>query len=456
MSVFLLPTDLLFLGALALGALYCRQVARDTLARARWMHVLHSSGGGVSCLVLSLYLGVAVLDSVHFATAQGGSLTALDHVLTPLRTGVETTYSAPFATHAHARENLEEAPGTWVRDYPRLEFGGRHLADPATDAAPDIAARSLRGAGHGLAAFIVLTLVINLMRRRPLRNAPGQWREQTWRWHWLALALICVGIAIGASLASGWHILGTDKVGQDVLYLSLKSVRTGLVLAVLASLLTLPLAVITGVLAGYCGGWVDDVIQYLYTTLSSIPGVLLIAAAALSMDLLLTRQLDALQGLELRADLRLLALCAVLGFTGWTSLCRLLRAEVMKLRAIEFIDSARALGTPVLTLLRRHLLPNLMPLVVITTVLDFSSLVLAEAVLTYIDIGVDPSTESWGNMINGARLELARDPVIWWSLAAALGGMFGMVLAANVFADTVRDAFDPRLVEAPREAHGLA
>jgi len=158
----------------------------------------------------------------------------------------------------------------------------------------------------------------------------------------------------------------------------------------------------------------------------------------------------------LRADLRLLALCAVLGLTGWTSLCRLLRAETMKLRTVEFIASARALGSSPGTLLRRHLLPNLMPLVIITTVLDFSSLVLAEAVLTYIDIGVDPSTESWGNMINGARLELAREPVIWWSLASALGGMFGLVLAANVFADTVRDAFDPRLGPDARGVHGFA
>ena len=81
----------------------------------------------------------------------------------------------------------------------------------------------------------------------------------------------------------------------------------------------------------------------------------------------------------------------------------------------------------------------------ISIVLDFSGLVLAEAVLTYIDIGVDPSMESWGNMINGARLELAREPVVWWSLSAAFVLMFVLVLAANIFADTVRDAFDPRL-----------
>jgi peptide/nickel transport system permease protein len=78
-------------------------------------------------------------------------------------------------------------------------------------------------------------------------------------------------------------------------------------------------------------------------------------------------------------------------------------------------------------------------------VLDFSSLVLTEAVLSYINIGVDPSMISWGNMINGARLEMAREPIVWWSLVAAFIFMFGLVLSANLFSDAVRDGFDPRL-----------
>ncbi|MCW9025166.1 MAG: ABC transporter permease, partial [Gammaproteobacteria bacterium] len=83
--------------------------------------------------------------------------------------------------------------------------------------------------------------------------------------------------------------------------------------------------------------------------------------------------------------------------------------------------------------------------VLIMVVLDFSGLVLAEAVLSYVQVGVDPSTISWGNMINGARLELAREPMVWWSLIAAFVMMFTLVLSANLFADAVRDAFDPRL-----------
>jgi peptide/nickel transport system permease protein len=107
--------------------------------------------------------------------------------------------------------------------------------------------------------------------------------------------------------------------------------------------------------------------------------------------------------------------------------------------------ASRALGASNFSILHKHILPNLMHLVMIAVVLDFSGLVLAEAVLSYVGVGVDPSMISWGNMINSARLEMARDPVVWWSLTAAFISMFILVLAANLFADVVRDAFDPRM-----------
>ena len=93
----------------------------------------------------------------------------------------------------------------------------------------------------------------------------------------------------------------------------------------------------------------------------------------------------------------------------------------------------------------RHLLPNVMHIVLIAVVMEFSSLVLAETVLSYIGVGVDPSTNSFGTQINNARLELGREPMVWWTLVAAFSFMLVLVLSANLFADAVRDAFDPRL-----------
>jgi peptide/nickel transport system permease protein len=164
----------------------------------------------------------------------------------------------------------------------------------------------------------------------------------------------------------------------------------------------------------------------------------------------MTNNAEQFNSLVERADLRLLFLCLIRGVTSWTGLCRLLRGESLKLRESDYVQAATALGVRHSTVIARHILPNVLHIVMITVVLDFSGLVLAEAVLSYVNIGVDPTMNSWGNMINSARLELARDPLVWWSLAAAFLFMFTLVLAANLLADVVRDAFDPRLRSAVR------
>jgi peptide/nickel transport system permease protein len=171
----------------------------------------------------------------------------------------------------------------------------------------------------------------------------------------------------------------------------------------------------------------------------------LIAAAILMMQIYMSNHEAEFTSLTQRADLRLLFLCMILGVTSWTGLCRLLRGETFKLRELEYVQASLAFGVGHFTIIGRHILPNVLHIVLITLVLDFSGLVLAEAVLSYVNIGVDPTMNSWGNMINSARLEMAREPIVWWSLAAALVFMFTLVLAANLFSDVVRDAFDPRL-----------
>jgi len=154
---------------------------------------------------------------------------------------------------------------------------------------------------------------------------------------------------------------------------------------------------------------------------------------------------DMFETVSERADVRLLFLCMILGITSWTGLCRLLRGEALKLREMDYVQAAHAFGVSHWRILARHLMPNVMHIVLITVVMDFSALVLAEAILSYVGVGVDPSMISFGTMINNARLELAREPMVWWSLAAAFAFMFVLVICANLFADAVRDAFDPRL-----------
>ena len=461
-------TDALVFLLLALGLIFGLHAARHEHLRAPWRRVARSRVGVATLVVLSAYGLIGLLDTVHFRlkTDQPAAstepqhaqfapevLSLLDVALSGLRERQEKTYSAPFATHLFVKEAIQLPDGPLIRDYPRLAHGGSHLADPATERGLDIAVRALLGMFKGLLAWglIGAGILWRLARRRgepmaAIRADILAGRTAIpWRTALAMLGLLLVGGFVAAELAASYHILGTDKVGEDVFFQTLKSIRTGLLIGTLTTLVMLPAALLLGIAAGYFRGWVDDVIQYLYTTLNSIPGVLLIAAAILMLQVYMSNHADDFASLVERADLRLLFLCLILGVTSWTGLCRLLRGEALKLREVDYVQAASALGVGHFTILARHLLPNVMHIVLITVVLDFSGLVLAEAVLSYVNIGVDPTMNSWGNMINSARLELARDPVVRWSLTAAFVFMFTLVLAANLFADVVRDAFDPRL-----------
>ncbi len=433
---------------------------RQEHLRAPWREVLRRPIAMAALPVLLAYMAVAVLDSLHFypRLADSGMYdsrvsSVLDTLLKPLRERVETSYSAPLATHATVRSPVRQADGSERRDYPRLQWGGRHLADPYTDAARDILRRTALGAMLGFIGFMLFSVIIILyLSRFDLHRA---WRLGTdicrnrlalpWYAMCLCGALLATLFGIVCCLAAHYHVLGTDKAGQDVLYQSLKGIRTGVVIGTLTTLVMLPFALSLGLIAGYFKGWVDDLVQYLYTTLNSIPGVLLIAAMILLLQFWFELHADEFLSFEQRADMRLLFLCLILGITSWTGLCRLLRGEALKLSQSDYVSASRVLGASSTGIIWRHLLPNVMHIVMISVTLDFSGLVLAEAVLSYINIGVDPATYSWGNMINTARLELAREPVIWWSLMGAFLFMFVLVLAANIFADAVRDAFDPRI-----------
>ncbi len=461
----LLVTDALVFVLLAVTAVFAWQLRRHEHLRAPWRRVARSRRGMGAAVVLAVFAVIGLLDCLHYNPAlpsQKGervfsteTRSALDALLSKLRAEREKTYSAPLATHLFAKETVERPDGTQVREFPRLRFGGRHLEDPAADWAGDVTRRVLAGLLGGGLAWLVLVLAVCAALAR---HAGGGLRK-AWQRVWAAetdlpwdvvlatMGALCALAGLTIALATGYHVLGTDKTGQDVLYLSLKSIRTGLIIGTLATLIMLPLAVLAGIAAGYFRGWVDDLVQYLYTTLASIPGVLLIAAFVVMMQVFIDTRSDwtLFDTVVKRADWRLVILCAILGITSWTSLARLLRGETLKLREVEFIQAAHAFGVSDWTIITRHLLPNVMHIVLIAVVMDFSGLVLAEAVLSYVGVGVDPATNSFGTMINGARLEMGREPVVWWSLAAAFFFMLVLVLAANLFADAVRDALDPRI-----------
>ncbi len=224
----------------------------------------------------------------------------------------------------------------------------------------------------------------------------------------------------------GGHLLGTDQLGRDVLFLALKGARVALLIGGLTSMIAIPLALLFGVLAGYFGKWVDDIVFFVMSTLASIPGLLLLIALILVLG----------KGTW--------QVCLALAVTSWVSFCRIARGETFKLKELDYIHAARLMGVSERKIIVRHVLPNLMHLVVITFVLMFSGLVISEAILSWLLIGVEGS---WGQMIAQAKDELAREPIIWWNISAAFVFMFGLLLVMNLIGDAIRDVLDPRTLK---------
>jgi peptide/nickel transport system permease protein len=233
-----------------------------------------------------------------------------------------------------------------------------------------------------------------------------------------------VGFYGGQPLAHpGAHLLGTDLLGRDVVYRTLKGARVALLIGGLTSLVVIPIALLFGVSAGYWGRRIDDAVFFAMTVLASVPSLLLLIALIMVLG---------------RGTVQV---CVALGVTGWVHFCRIARGETLKLREADFVAAARALGVSDAGIIRRHILPNIAHLIIITFALSFTALVLSETILSYLGIGLDGS---WGQMIDQARNELSRTPIIWWNLAGASIALFTLVLAVNVIADAMRDIIDPR------------
>jgi peptide/nickel transport system permease protein len=221
----------------------------------------------------------------------------------------------------------------------------------------------------------------------------------------------------------GRHLLGTDILGRDVVYRALKGVRVALLIGAFTSLIVIPIALLFGVTAGYFGRRIDDGVFFLMTVLASVPNLLLLIALIMVLG---------------RGTVQV---CVALGVTGWVSFCRIARGETLKLREADYVAAARALGVSDTRIIMRHILPNIAHLIIITFALTFTGLVLTETILSYLGVGLDGS---WGQMIDQARNELSRTPIIWWNLAGASIMLFTLVLAVNTIADAMRDIADPR------------
>ena len=232
---------------------------------------------------------------------------------------------------------------------------------------------------------------------------------------------------------TGKALFGTDFLGQSTLRKAVYGAKTSITVALCASFISLLIGVPLGAIAGYYRGWVDDCVVWFYTTLSTIPYILLVMAFAVVL------RERTIFGLEIKG---ITAVYLAIGLTSWVGICRLIRGEIIKRKESEYVLAARAMGCSSLRIIFIHLLPNVFHVIIINFSLRFVSFIHAEVILSFLGLG-ETDKPSWGAMIDAARTELARN--VWWEMAAATVAIFFISLALNIFGDALRDCLDPKL-----------
>lgn len=236
------------------------------------------------------------------------------------------------------------------------------------------------------------------------------------------------------------HPFGTDFLGRSVFRKTLYGAKVSITVAFLASVISLAIGVPLGAAAGYFRGAVDEIIVWLYTTLSSIPYILLILAFALVLKgKSLNLSWAGLGKIELTG---LTSVYLAMGLTSWVGICRLIRGEIIKHKEMEYVIAARSYGCASSRIIFRHLIPNVFHIVIINFSLRFVSFIQAEVILSFLGLGAQ-NQPSWGVMINTARLDLPKG--YWWEMTAATAAIFVISLSLNIFGDALRDSLDPKL-----------
>ncbi|TSJ81004.1 MAG: ABC transporter permease [Candidatus Cardinium sp.] len=223
---------------------------------------------------------------------------------------------------------------------------------------------------------------------------------------------------------NGLHYFGTDVLGRSVLAKVLHGAEVAMRVGFIVALWSVVIGATFGIAAGYFGGILDACVVWLYTVVTAIPTMILLMAVSFVLG----------KGIQ--------TVCIALVITEWTETCRLVRGEVMRHKAREYMQAASAIGASSLRKIFVHLLPNMLPLIIYQFSLVFQTAIKHEVILSYLGMGVQ-NKPSWGIMINDAKAGLLRG--IWWELFFATMAMFLLVLVFNILADALRDLLDPKL-----------
>lgn len=227
----------------------------------------------------------------------------------------------------------------------------------------------------------------------------------------------------------GEHFLGTDELGRDVLARIVHGTRVSLTVGFVAVSIYVAIGVLLGALAGYYGGAVDALVSRVTEVMMTFPTLFFILAV-----------------LGLMRVQSMVPIMVVIGLTRWTDVCRLVRAEVLRLKRLEFVEAARALGASDARIILRHLLPNAMGPVMVAATFGVAGAILIESALSFLGFGVPPPTASWGELLTQAHRYVVH-PGAWWLTLFPGLAIFLTVTAFNLAGEGLRDALDPRLKE---------
>lgn len=264
--------------------------------------------------------------------------------------------------------------------------------------------------GARIAAGVILVFILAAL------FAPGLTRYRPWQQ---------LDIVHLASLPPSWaHPFGTDRYSRDVYTRILYGARLSLSIAALAVLVSATVGTCYGAVAGYAGGAVDAVMMRIIDALLSVPRVLMLIAV-----------------LALWSPVPVAALVLLIGLTGWFEIARLVRGQALALRNREFVVAARSLGAGPVEIVRRHILPNVLGPVIVAGALAVGNVIILEAGLSYLGIGVHEPLASWGMMFQDATDQFVST---WWAVIFPGAAVVATVLAFNTLGDALRDVLDPR------------
>lgn len=237
---------------------------------------------------------------------------------------------------------------------------------------------------------------------------------------------------------SSKYWMGTDSTGRDIFARIIYGGQISLFVGVTAVMLSVTLGTLIGGLAGYFGGWIDAILMRITESMLSIPQLFLLIV----LGKFIGRNIDSIDVFGKTVSGSVLIVIFVIGLTSWMFLARIVRANVLSLKEVDYVTVAKSLGASDLRIFFRHLMPNTMGVIIVSTTLGLASAILSEAYVSFLGLGIQPPTASWGNMLTAAQTFIQQGS--WWMWVFPSSFIIFTILCVNLVGDGLRDAFDPR------------